>query len=77
MGEAKIEPLVTPDADLSWSPNTEAAHEISVTLNALLADLFTLYLKTKNFHWHVRGPQFRDHHLLFGNRPIRSLTHWI
>ncbi|WP_374527182.1 Dps family protein [Novosphingobium sp.] len=34
-------------------------------LNTLLADYFALYLKTKNFHWHVRGPQFRDLHLLF------------
>jgi starvation-inducible DNA-binding protein len=35
------------------------------SLNVLLADSFALYLKTKNFHWHVRGPQFRDLHLLF------------
>ena len=35
------------------------------SLNALLADYFALYLKTKNFHWHVFGPQFRDLHLLF------------
>ena len=35
------------------------------SLNALLADSFALYIKTKNFHWHVRGPQFRDLHLLF------------
>ena len=35
------------------------------SLNRLLADCFALYLKTKNFHWHVRGPQFRDLHLLF------------
>lgn len=35
------------------------------SLNGLLADLFTLYLKTKSFHWHVKGPQFRDLHLLF------------
>jgi starvation-inducible DNA-binding protein len=41
--------------------NTALVH----SLNGLLADLFTLYLKTKNFHWHVRGPQFRDLHLLF------------
>lgn len=34
-------------------------------LNGLLADCFALYIKTKNFHWHVRGPQFRDLHLLF------------
>jgi starvation-inducible DNA-binding protein len=34
-------------------------------LNALLADTFALYLKTKNFHWHMSGPHFRDYHLLF------------
>jgi starvation-inducible DNA-binding protein len=34
-------------------------------LNALLADTFALYLKTKNFHWHVSGPNFRDYHLMF------------
>jgi starvation-inducible DNA-binding protein len=37
-------------------------------LNALLADLFTLQLKTKNFHWHVTGSQFRDYHLMFGEQ---------
>ena len=42
----------------------EAAHNITGTLNALLADFFALYLKTKNFHWHVSGPHFRDYHLL-------------
>jgi starvation-inducible DNA-binding protein len=35
------------------------------SLNGLLADYFTLYLKTKSFHWHVKGPQFHDLHLLF------------
>jgi starvation-inducible DNA-binding protein len=35
------------------------------SLNGLLADTFALYMKTKNFHWHVKGPQFRDLHLLF------------
>ena len=39
--------------------------EISKALNGLLADAFALYLKTKNFHWHVSGPNFRDYHLLF------------
>jgi starvation-inducible DNA-binding protein len=38
---------------------------ISAALNTLLADAFALYLKTKNFHWHVSGPHFRDYHLLF------------
>src|SRR5882762_1841460 len=43
----------------------EATRDISGALNLLLADLFALYLKTKNFHWHVSGPHFRDYHLLF------------
>jgi starvation-inducible DNA-binding protein len=42
----------------------EAVKNISGALNALLADVFTLYIKTKNFHWHVSGPHFRDYHLL-------------
>ena len=42
----------------------EAAHNITGTLNALLADFFALYLKTKNFHWHMSGSHFRDYHLL-------------
>ena len=42
----------------------EAVREIAGALNALLADIFALYIKTKNFHWHVSGPHFRDWHLL-------------
>ena len=42
----------------------DAARDISGALNALLADMFALYLKTKNFHWHISGPHFRDFHLL-------------
>jgi len=42
-----------------------SAKALTESLNGLLADCFALYLKTKNFHWHVRGPQFRDLHLLF------------
>jgi len=38
--------------------------EIAVALNTLLADTFALYIKTKNFHWHMSGPHFRDYHLL-------------
>jgi starvation-inducible DNA-binding protein len=41
-----------------------ARRDISAELNALLADTFALYLKTKNFHWHMSGPHFRDYHLL-------------
>ena len=53
------EALDTP-TDLS----EEAVRELSAALNAILADSFALYLKTKNFHWHVSGPHFRDYHLL-------------
>jgi starvation-inducible DNA-binding protein len=51
--------LQTP-SDLS----ARAVQDISGALNILLADMFALYLKTKNFHWHVSGPHFRDYHLL-------------
>src|SRR3954447_13097036 len=44
--------------------SADAVRDISGALNALLADVFTLYVKTKNFHWHVSGPHFRDYHLL-------------
>src|ERR1700744_4227381 len=50
------------------APQTElgsnATKDLSQGLNALLADMFALYLKTKNFHWHVSGPHFRDYHLM-------------
>jgi starvation-inducible DNA-binding protein len=41
-----------------------ATRDIAGAMNALLADIFALYLKTKNFHWHMSGPHFRDYHLL-------------
>jgi starvation-inducible DNA-binding protein len=52
-------PLRTP-TDLTRS----ATKDISGALNAILADVFALYVKTKNFHWHMSGPHFRDYHLL-------------
>jgi starvation-inducible DNA-binding protein len=52
-------PLATPN-DLK----SEAVRDISGALNIVLADMFALYLKTKNFHWHVSGSHFRDYHLL-------------
>ena len=42
----------------------EATRDISAALAGLLADVFALYVKTKNFHWHMSGPHFRDYHLL-------------
>src|SRR3990172_7736838 len=53
-------PLQTP-TDLG----TNARRDIASALNVLLADIFALYMKTKNFHWHVSGPHFRDYHLMF------------
>jgi starvation-inducible DNA-binding protein len=41
-----------------------AAKDIGAAMNAILADVFAIYLKTKNFHWHMSGPHFRDYHLL-------------
>src|ERR1700736_3924593 len=52
-------PLATP-TDLT----PDAVRDITGALNALLADMFALYLKTKNFHWHMSGSHFRDYHLL-------------
>jgi len=52
-------PLITP-TDLAPS----ATKDIAGAMNAILADVFVLYLKTKNFHWHISGPHFRDYHLL-------------
>jgi starvation-inducible DNA-binding protein len=52
-------PLATP-TDLGEL----AAKEISGAMNAILADVFALYMKTKNFHWHMSGPHYRDYHLL-------------
>jgi starvation-inducible DNA-binding protein len=52
-------PLATP-SDI----DAKSVRNISGALNALLADAFSLYLKTKNFHWHMSGPHFRDYHLL-------------
>src|SRR5438128_11800009 len=52
-------PLATP-TDLTRS----ATKDITGAMNLILADVFALYLKTKNFHWHMSGPHFRDYHLL-------------
>src|SRR4030095_7453426 len=56
-------PLATPTG-----LSERATRDISGALNALLADFFALYVKTKNFHWHVSGPLFRDYHLLRDER---------
>jgi starvation-inducible DNA-binding protein len=57
-------PHRTAALDTPKSLGAEASRDISAALNALLADFFALYFKSKNFHWHVSGPHFRDYHLL-------------
>ena len=56
-------PLATP-TDL----NAKATRDIAGAMNAILADIYGLYLKTKNFHWHMSGPHFRDYHLLLDDQ---------
>jgi starvation-inducible DNA-binding protein len=64
--EAKSSPIATKPAlsDLSET----GVKEISADLRELLADVFALYVKTKNFHWHMTGPNFRDYHLLLDDQ---------
>src|SRR5579871_4890015 len=59
LSRRRAAPLITP-TDLG----AEASENISAGMNGILADVFALYLKTKNFHWHMSGPHFRDYHLL-------------
>src|SRR3979409_2651162 len=55
---------ISPDLDTPTDLPQAAVDKISVSLNTLLADAFALYLKTKNFHWHVSGRHFNDYHLM-------------
>lgn len=57
-------------------PDSERSNSATITqaLNGALADSFALYLKTKNFHWHVSGPHFRDYHLLFDEQATALLS---
>ena len=65
----RLEPL---KSAADFEPNAVA--EMSSALNAVLADLFALYLKTKNFHWHMSGPHFRDYHLLLDEQSAQILA---
>ena len=63
MKERQAAPLVTP-TDLKAAATTD----ISAAMNGILADIFALYLKTKNFHWHMSGPHFRDYHVMLDDQ---------
>jgi starvation-inducible DNA-binding protein len=53
--------------------SSNALHGVADALNASLADAYALYLKTKNFHWHVSGPHFRDYHLMLDDQATQIL----
>ena len=57
---ARRDAVLTPHTDIA----PDAVKDIVGALTALVADVFTVYVKTKNFHWHMSGPHFRDYHLL-------------
>jgi starvation-inducible DNA-binding protein len=59
------------DTPTDLSPNIATAAD---ALNGVLADLFALYMKTKNFHWHMSGPHFRDYHLLLDDQSAEILA---
>ncbi|PDT92189.1 DNA starvation/stationary phase protection protein [Bradyrhizobium sp. Y36] len=61
---SKTNNKVSPDLDTPTDLSPDAVKKVSEALNVLLADAFALYLKTKNFHWHISGRHFRDYHLL-------------
>ncbi|WP_157016792.1 Dps family protein [Mesorhizobium xinjiangense] len=62
-------PLDTPS-----NLGSNATKDIAAALTALLADVFALYVKTKNFHWHMSGPHFRDYHLLLDEQAAQILA---
>jgi starvation-inducible DNA-binding protein len=64
VSKAKNDNKTSPDLDTPTDLSPEAVNKISASLNVLLADAFALYLKTKNFHWHVSGRHFNDYHLM-------------
>ena len=64
---------VAADLDTPSDLPQQATDKISATLNVLLADTFALYLKTKNFHWHMSGRHFRDYHLMLDEQSEQIL----
>jgi len=76
MKEANVKKQRTAQINTPTGLGSGAVKDISGALNILLADVFALYLKTKNFHWHMSGPHFRDYHLLLDEQAdqIYSIT---
>ena len=62
-----------PQLDTPTDLSSNAVNTVADALNGILADSFALYLKTKNFHWHVSGPHFRDYHLMLDEQAAEIL----
>ena len=67
---SRTDPKLNTPTDLA----SNAAKSVADTLNGILADSYAIYLKTKNFHWHVSGPHFRDYHLLLDEQAADILA---
>ena len=66
--------MTTNQHDYNLSVERNRSGDIAPALNRLLADTFALYVKSKNFHWHVSGPHFRDYHLLLDEQATQIFT---
>ncbi len=65
--------MTAPDLKTPTDLKSNATKSVADALNGALADSYALYLKTKNFHWHVSGPHFRDYHLMFDEQATEIL----
>ena len=65
--------MTAPDLQTPTDLKSNETKSVAEALNGALADSYALYLKTKNFHWHVSGPHFRDYHLMFDEQATQIL----
>lgn len=66
--------MTTADLKTPTDLKSNATKTVAEALNGVLADSYALYFKTKNFHWHVSGPHFRDYHLMFDEQAAQILA---
>lgn len=66
--------MTAPDLKTPTDLRSNATKSVAEALNGVLADSYALYFKTKNFHWHVSGPHFRDYHLMFDDQATQILA---
>jgi starvation-inducible DNA-binding protein len=66
--------MTAPDLKTPTDLRSNATKSVAQALNGVLADSYALYFKTKNFHWHVSGPHFRDYHLMFDDQAAQILA---